>query len=185
MHLRHPSLAISAAVVCMALGGCFPFLGTKGSLHETASMGSDLPFLTGLYVEEGEATPCEGVPDDVAFDSTAVCGVCRYMSFAEDGTFVVGRSAEEVREVGPSSPYAAWPGNYRVSGDDVDARAVSPGGDTNYARYVNRFDLRSTGPRSFVRIRYFSTRRQVRFGKYEEDLWCSSHAYTRLESATS
>ena len=75
----------------------------------------------------------------------------RFMAFADDGTFIVGRSEQAVRAAVPSGSYDAMPGNYRVKGDSVEARAIGPGGDTMYTRIVSTFVVRATGPESFVR----------------------------------
>ena len=140
------TLAIILGAATLGVG-CSP-LGTKGRLHAVPSVGSDLPFQTGFYVVDGAPEACD-LEVDYVIDSPPTMG--RFMAFADDGTFVLGRDERAVRAGGSSNSYEAWPGNYRVDGDTVKTRVVGPGGDTMYRRTVRAYDVRATGPRSFVK----------------------------------
>ena len=143
---------IGVLVLGAGLAGC-TWRGTLGGLHDVPSTGRDLPFPVGVYVADGQPTPCERPPDGAVFDPSAVCTTCRFMAFADDGTFVVAESEEALRNpTAYHDPYglAVRLGNYRVEGGRVIARAVGPGGDSGYSRIVSTFDLAPTGPASFA-----------------------------------
>lgn len=161
-------LPLASALV---LSSCIPLLGTKGSLHDYPSTGSELPFQTGLYAPDGAPDECEQHEFDYVLKSAPRIG--RFMAFAEDGTFAIGRSDEAIRADGSASAYAAWFGNYRTDGTAVDARAVGPGADTNYSRIVRSYHLTSIGTDSFVTEWTFTADGQT---------GCGRQRYTRTGS---
>lgn len=148
-------VARTAVVAGLALGvaavasGCFTMFSTRGSLHDPPSRGLDLPFQTGLYAADGPPAACQDLGGDHVLARVPPVG--RFMAFADDGGFVIGKTAAGVRAPGDANPYDAWAGTYKVvEGVYVDARAVSPGIDSGYARLVQAYALTATGPDSFV-----------------------------------
>ena len=151
MTMNNPYRRSSAAALCLlivaGLAGC-AVLGTKGQLHAEPSTAADLPFSNdGIYVASGELTSCDEAR--TASDSLPEL-VKPVLSFADDGAFMLARSMEAYEHL-PEMLYggAVVYGNYRVIDGIVEARAVGPGGDTNYRRIVSTYRLTPTGPESF------------------------------------
>ena len=154
-------LPLAYMALAVGLSGC-AWKGTLGSLFDAPSTGADLPFSNvGLYAEQ-PPEPCER--DDVPFEPPSG-EPSAVMAFAEDGTFVYATSEAALRG---ESEYWVWRGNYKVSGDTVSARMVTPGWDSGYSRIVSGFTLITSGPESFYyeAVRYDSY--IVRYGVAED-----------------